>query len=365
MKAQSIQCQTLSVLAQIIDPDSTSALLTNTINNFSYWDTLVMVASEHLVLPTLYYQLKHKNLLKLLPPDLLIYLHSITQMNRNRNEAIINQIQEVNAILESRYIKAVFVKGAAMLNSGALLDIGERMVGDIDLIVAVEHLKTAHDLLLNHGYHIKTNAGIGHKHFSKKGRHLQRLIHDSNPASIEIHYKLLQNDIYNVLPPSEIFEHAQKSNGIFIPSAKHLWRHAILNWQLNDHGQRNNNLAFRSVYDTLVIAKKYGTGLRIDRDTKIKPINQFLQKCLVLYPDKKSAFKVETTGFTGRQYAFFLAWPKVYSIYKKCKGMPLLVSLVCSRLFYFFTNKDYRHDILNNKTYAIQALKQAFKRLMC
>ena len=64
-----------------------------------------------------------------------LYLKEIYEINRNRNEILLNEINEINEIFYKNNIDFVFLKGAANISCNLYNDIGERMVGDIDLLV--------------------------------------------------------------------------------------------------------------------------------------------------------------------------------------------------------------------------------------
>ena len=99
------------------------------------WDAVVIVASQHLMLPALYCQIKAKDLLHLIPEDLQLYLEEITAINRGRNEVLLKEVHEISEILKKEQIDHVFIKGTALLASDVFKDPAERMIGDIDILV--------------------------------------------------------------------------------------------------------------------------------------------------------------------------------------------------------------------------------------
>ena len=88
------KCLTIS-----LEPENKKAikkqLETTTIN----WDQIVKLSTSHYVFPALYCNLKRAGFLKYLPGDLVAYMEEITNLNRDRNTAIIQQTKELNELL--------------------------------------------------------------------------------------------------------------------------------------------------------------------------------------------------------------------------------------------------------------------------
>ena len=100
--------------------------------------------------------------------DLNAYLSGITKINRNRNQTLLNQVKELSALFNAHGINHVFTKGCALLASGYFKDFGERLIGDIDLLVEPTNLFKAEQLLLNLEYvsaedyiYLENTRGIG------------------------------------------------------------------------------------------------------------------------------------------------------------------------------------------------------------
>ena len=56
------------------------------------WDAVVKVSTAHYVFPALYCNLKRVDFLKYLPQELVSYMKHITNLNRERNEQIIEPV---------------------------------------------------------------------------------------------------------------------------------------------------------------------------------------------------------------------------------------------------------------------------------
>lgn len=354
----------VTLIAQLIDPFGAVNSVPMVLNQSTNWDNMVKIASQHLVLPTIYSQLKKKKFLSLLPDDLVHYLDTLSRLNRDRNVALIKQIHEVNSILKKNNIPAIFVKGAALLVCEGLNDIGERMVGDIDVLIKAHQCQFAYKLLKNYEYYDLTTASIGMKHFGDTGRHLPRLRHNSRPAAVEIHHKLLRKDKFSLLHPQSVWDEAQLVNGILIPSGIHLFQHAILNWEINDFGSNNKTLSLRSAYDALILMKHYNYTIILKEQYKIKPIRNFLQKCAVIIPDNQLLLGLQTQGFIGLQYAFHLNCSICHYVNKGCHGLLRFSILLINRIARFGVDKAYRDDILNNPSYVLKASLSVFLKMV-
>ncbi len=88
------------------------------------WDMVVVLASQHLMLPALYYQLHNKDLLTHIPPDLELYLEEISNINHHRNSTLLQEAQEISTLFNKAGIDHVYIKGVAVISTIASKDIG-------------------------------------------------------------------------------------------------------------------------------------------------------------------------------------------------------------------------------------------------
>lgn len=249
--------QTHYILAAILSRHTSEEDWTSRLHpDASIWDSLVMLSSQHFVLPAMHHQLQVKGLQHRMPKTLEAYLTEISQMNRERNEALVRQIHSLSSLLKQHQIPHVFLKGAALLVSGIFEDLSERMLGDIDLIIATEHLDTAYALLLEEGYQ-ESPTSFGVNFFEHK--HLPRLLpsEDTGIGAVELHSKLFQHHSHDALSASELISKRQDVNGVSIPSWEQLFLHHILNWQYNDYGYLTHRLNFRAAYDTISLLEAH------------------------------------------------------------------------------------------------------------
>ncbi|QNK77398.1 nucleotidyltransferase family protein [Winogradskyella sp. PAMC22761] len=241
---------TIHYITDILSFKTSTKTLEEMLSNPSFdWDAIVVQGSKRLVLPAIYCRLKAKKLRHTLPTDLAEYLEEITNINRARNVRILNQVHTITKILNAHNIDHVFLKGTALLASGCYEDNGERMVGDIDILIEKSRVHDAFNLLKNSGY----NKTSGFAYDKKDFRHLDRLINENELAAIELHTELLNKKHWPLMEMPSILKKKRFYNNIAIPNHKDLSTHLLLSWQINDHGHYYNTASLKSIYDLIVI----------------------------------------------------------------------------------------------------------------
>ncbi|WP_179022216.1 nucleotidyltransferase family protein [Winogradskyella forsetii] len=237
-------------IADILSFEVSNSQLEETLKNPAFnWDPLVVEGSKHLVLPAIYCRLKARKFLHLLPTDLKNYLEELTNINRNRNKALLSQVRAISKLLNEHHIEHVFLKGAALLASGCYHDNAERMVGDIDILVKKDQVYTAFNLLKSNGY----DKSSGYAYDTIEFRHLDKLISENELASIEIHSHLLNRKYRSLIDLQAILNTKNTINGIAIPRTYDLSMHQILSWQLNDKGHYYKFPNFKIFYDIIKV----------------------------------------------------------------------------------------------------------------
>jgi hypothetical protein len=237
-------------IADILSFTVSKLKLEETLKNPDFdWDAIVVEGSKHLVLPAIFCRLKSKALLHVLPTELKIYLEEITSINRNRNRSILKQVHSLSKILNETKIDHVFLKGSALLALGCYEDNAERMVGDIDILVASEHLNTAFKIIKNNGY--ENTFGYAYKTIGH--RHLDRLISKTELAAIEVHSNLLNDNYSHYIDSNKMIKSKRYVNNISIPSIYYLSKHHIYAWQINDDGYYYKSIHFKYCYDSIIL----------------------------------------------------------------------------------------------------------------
>lgn len=209
------------------------------------YDKIIELASNHLIIPALYVRLKKNNLLKLLDIDFVEYLKYIYNLNKIRNNNLLDELNDLSKIYIENKIDHVFLKGSAYISSGRFKNIGERMIGDIDVLVSKSDYNKAIKISKEYGYN--NNNPIS---FFKK-RHYPRLIHPKKLFALEIHNKLLTKN-NKLLEEEKFLERKEIKSNIYIPNKKDIILHTIYNEQLNDLANLYAYISYRSIYDIIL-----------------------------------------------------------------------------------------------------------------
>jgi len=241
------------------------------------WDAVVKVSTGHFVFPALYCNLKRADFLKYLPQELVNYMEYITNMNRERNEQIINQAKGLNSLLLANNIRPIFLKGTGNLLAGIYGDIAERMVGDIDFIFSKEDFPKAIIALKEFGYYRKAPLLSNHRHYS-------RLIKKDSIAAVEIHKELLIEKYANEFNYSFVEKDSQIINGALVLSYANKLNLSIIANQINDYGFYYKTMALRNAYDVFLLSKKTNAKDALHALDKLsQPLNCFLAACYEVF----------------------------------------------------------------------------------
>jgi len=236
-------------------------IIFNDFKNINF-DLLIKIASAHLILPALYFNICKKRLDHFLPNDLKKFLKYIFDENVKRNETLKEEINYLTKLLKTNNISHLFTKGAHNIKNKLYNNIGERMIGDIDFLVDVNDLNLAQDLLLKNGY---KNSKVNTKKFWIRN-HIPKLINTKKLFSVEIHHEQLRYFKRRLLPAKELLK---LSN---LKETNYLIKLCILNYQVNDYGTSSLSYSYRSIYDYVLLSRRY--QIKSD-DLKIREIRNF------------------------------------------------------------------------------------------
>ena len=219
------------------------------------YEKIVKISSSHLILPALYINLERKKNLKYLPKDLCKYLTDIYEINKNRNKILIEESKEIASILDKNKVKYVFLKGTAHIHSKLYKNIGERMIGDIDLLVNQIDLKRAVLAIKNYGY-----KDIKYSFF--ENMHYTRQVNKNKTFAVEIHTKLLDRGKENIIYSNKFLNNSLNFQHISVPNLLNQFKHNIYNFQINDFGSNLLSYSYRSYYDNYMLNKAENINLK-------------------------------------------------------------------------------------------------------
>ena len=246
------------------------------------WDAVVKVSTSHYVFPALYCNLKRVDFLKYLPQELVSYMKHITNLNRERNEQIIEQAKKLNNLLLANNITPVFLKGTGNLLAGIYEDIAERMVGDIDFIFSKEDYPKAITILREFGY---SEVETLKYYYPDLHKHYRRLQKENSIAAVEIHKELLGIRKYTYeFNYNLVGKDSQVINGVSVLSYANKLNLSIIANQINDYGFEYKTMALRNAYDVFLLSKKTNAKDAVNTLNKLtSPLNCFLAACYEVF----------------------------------------------------------------------------------
>ncbi len=302
------------------------------------YDKVIKIISSQLMIPTFYINLKEKKILDTIPNTLKKYLKFIYEGNYSRNIEILKEVDRINKLLNKNNIQHVFLKGSAYLLIELYKNIGERMIGDVDILVSKKDFEKIKEILLNDNY----SYSVKQKHYGT--RHLPRIYNRKTKIAMEIHGELFNKKYKNILPAEMVFKSSLTLEpGFKIPNYEVLARHCVLNFQLNDSGLIRPSLNLKTLYDLLLISKKFSVSLKQIANSKYYKSffiisSYYVKDC---YKDKINLIdKLTLSRFllSKRFYLIFFIDNLLTKIFVELPKTPL-------RLMRFINSKDYRNHV--------------------
>lgn len=211
------------------------------------FENLIKLASGHLMLPALFFNIDKKKVSYLFPEDFIAYIKNIHAINKARNTLLLAEAKELSELLYKNNINHIFLKGTALLLSNVFEDIGERMIGDIDFIIQHKDEQKVEKVLKINNNDKSHTINL----FSVfKPTHLARRVNKNKTIAIEPHLELLESINRWVFNSKELInDFKNKTKTIKTPSKNFLIDHCILGAQIRNHGFINSSYDHRSIYD--------------------------------------------------------------------------------------------------------------------
>lgn len=207
--------------------DATQQEVLGLLGQISNWRSLITSAASLRVLPLLYRGLLTRDLLARIDPSYRERLKAEYYRNLGNNIACASLTTRILEVLDSGKVGAVLLKGMAHVYD-CYQDFGERVIGDIDLLVKTEELEQASSLLSQAGFAEADAAEPPGPH-----HHLPPLT-DGAGLNFEIHHNLaparapVQIDprkLWDRVRPSRAFKQAFLLDPLdsLIHTSIHLW----------------------------------------------------------------------------------------------------------------------------------------------
>lgn len=310
------------------------------------YDSLVRIASSHLMLPSLYINLKKKGIINSVPVKLKNYLKEIFVLNRKRNNNLLIEAHEISNELIKNKINHVFLKGSSHILNNIYCDIGERMIGDIDLLVSKHHLNKTIEILKKANY-----KEMKYSFFNT--RHYPALLNSEKIFRVEVHYQLISsNPNKELLKPELILKNRiYTDKKIYKLRSNDELLYNIYNYQINDNGSCKLTYSYRSLYDTFMIIKN---GKNNISDLKIdKYINKYLMIARLLNIPIFKLFKIKVVKLNLIRFRLKFYY-KLYYVLDD-----LIIRLVSG----FQTKVKQLVELFVNKKYRKYAIKKIFNKI--
>ena len=228
------------------------------------FEKLIKLASGHLMLPALFFNIQKKKVSYLFPEDFIEYIRNIFEINKARNKILLSEAKELSELLYKNNIKHIFLKGTALLLSDVFEDIGERMVGDIDFIIQHKDEERVKKVLYNNNY--------SSLFWIFKPTHLARIVRENKTIAIEPHLEFLEPERRCFFNSKELMnDFKEEIKMIKTPCKPFLFDHCIYGINLRDKGFFTSNHSHRSIYDIYKLDCKNSLTIEnINKDIFIK-----------------------------------------------------------------------------------------------
>ncbi len=305
--------------------------------NLSY-KNITRISSEHLIVPTLYYNLKRKKLIEKIPNDFNYYLNEIFTINRERNQKLLSELNFLSTFFNTEGLKHVFIKGSATIISGIYHDLGERMIGDIDFIIKENQIDFFKKIIDKIEYRTTTPYSF------LNPRHLTKRINKNKLFSIEAHTRVLETKSH-LFDPSRIFKGSIEKNNFIVPSTIDLMLNNVYSSQINDNGYNKLSIDLRSLYDSKMILKKMNNNFKIN--------NKFLFTYFTTARKYNIIFN-DDLDFDFKKHFFDdlrLRYYTLNKIYLSFNKICYMLNLRLLQLIEVFKNKNYLRYLIFKKKY--------------
>jgi hypothetical protein len=218
------------------------------------WEKFITLCSNHLMIPAMYLKFKAFGITGHLPDELAKFLKEVYDLNLSRNNQILKQLDEVTKVLNENGIYPIFMKGTGNLLDRLYSDTGERMIGDIDLLVPEKDYLRTVKVLENDGY----SADFPNYLDVEKLKHYPGLLKEGAATHIEVHRIPVAED-YSRWFNTEIIDKEKtlvSLDGCFVLSDNHKIVLNFIHSQLGHDGHVNGIVSFRDIYDLYLLSKR-------------------------------------------------------------------------------------------------------------
>jgi hypothetical protein len=245
----------------------------------SNWPELIRMAGDGLVTPALAGTLKRLELFVRLPNDAQTYLSGIRALNIERNAILREELHRITGWLNEIGIQPVLLKGAINLVTEQYPGSGDRVIGDLDLLIPASRLDEACRTIQRDEYAVPEQYDDD---FLRRHHHAPHVLHSSRPVSVELHRDLCRESLRGLLPTDRCLAHstAMEWQGLHLrlPAPTDRVMHTFVHTQLQDRCYTHRYLALRSLLEFAWQAQALRDAIdwqeivnRLDQETGTQP----------------------------------------------------------------------------------------------
>jgi hypothetical protein len=263
------------------------------------WIQFVSICSDNLILPTIYLKFRSCGITEYLPEEVIEHLSEIYELNKKRNTEILRQIKYVTSVLNKNNIFPLYLKGAGNLLDDLYSDVGERIMGDIDLLVHENDFIPSVILMLDNGFLcVENNTEIN----IRESKHYPRIYHPDFICDVEIHRMPVEKMNIDWFNSNIVYSEKKKvktMNGCFVQSNKHKIIHNFIHDHLEhqEFGNINKKIPLRDIYDLYLLSKGYPLNSVI---SEIK----YQEKAIGYFAFVKYVYRLDDNFFAKKNFAF-------------------------------------------------------------
>lgn len=220
------------------------------------WDDVVRIADREWLGPVLYRSLVTKDLLDGVPKDISRSLKRRFVLNTVLNERTKTDIAEAVAVLNRAGIEPLLLKGGLHLFEAATVDLGTRMMADIDVLVPEDRLMDAVEALRAVGYREDEEDEAWTYHYRPMSR-------PGSTRPIELHRYVGEQT--ELLPVEEVWNEAVPvpAEGLQMRALcpSHRVFHNIFHSQIQDRGHELGMIYLRQLRDLADVCARHATAI--------------------------------------------------------------------------------------------------------
>lgn len=329
-------------------PQFKEEIIQRSLNESIDWQKFVGLCSNHLVLPTIYLKFKAHNLLNYIPEGLSEFLAEVYNLNNKRNQQIQNQLESIIRLLNEQKIYPTLLKGTGNLVDNLYTDLGERIIGDIDILVSEEDYIKAARILEQDGYSHNTPGYFD----ILEDQHYPRLFKLGMIADVEIH-RLPVRQEYSKEYNTEIINAERKKISeftdlsFFVLSDKHKVILNVIHTQLSNKGHQYGIVPLRDIYDLYLLSKRLDLKqtLPFIQFKSIAVTYFYFAGLVLIVSDFWQIPENFKTRFFCRKHDLFIDSQKLYRINKNTVYTSYRFFSYLRQIFKFFYSRKVRKSL--------------------